>query len=116
MAIIDVTDNHELVIQLINNTKPVDIHWGTLGITSVHNMPCPVYPDDSIAIHNGNTGVYHPCDKAKDEGWRLRRIRVGREWLFNLLEGLIFYDRFTPGPSSEELRRIEREKLMGGVL
>lgn len=56
-----------------------------------HNMPCPIISNEH-AVLNTSKGVFEPSWKAQQTGWRLLRVRPGREWLFELLAKFIFFD------------------------
>lgn len=87
--IVDVSEDRDKVGALVEAKHPMDIQWACLGMTSVHNMPCAVIPSQH-AVHVGNTGVFHPSWEAQREGWVLRRVRPGRQWLFNLMQCFVF--------------------------
>jgi hypothetical protein len=87
MAIIDRTDQGDF--SPTHMIRPKDIDYIFLGMVSMHNFPCPVFPQVH-AMHNGNTGTYGPSDEARAAGWRLVQIRPTRRWLYNLIGKHLF--------------------------
>ncbi len=70
--------------------QPADIHICFYGPGAVHHtMPCAV-DLNKPAVYNVNAQVLEPSWVAQASGWRLLKVRPGREWLFKIVDRFIF--------------------------
>lgn len=60
----------------LGKQRTLRVNYLDLGMAYWHNMPCPVYTKEEVAVLDLSQGVIMPSWKAQEEGWRTVKLSL----------------------------------------